>query len=52
MLKAVIGKCLQVRIRRQTFGLVRYMILIHAVGLSIASRFLHIGWQKSMLVNF
>ena len=29
-----------------------YMILIHVVGLSIASRFLQIGWQKSMLTNF
>ena len=34
------------------FRISAYMILIHVVGLSIASRFLQIGWQKSMLTNF
>ena len=34
------------------FWISAYMILIHVVGLSIASRFLQIGWQKSMLTNF
>ena len=44
MLKVVLGKCLQVLIRKQTSELVRCMILIHALDLSIVSKFLHIGW--------
>ena len=31
----------------QNFCISAYMILIHVVGLSIASKFLQIGWQKS-----
>ena len=36
----------------QNFWISAYMILIHVVGLSIASKFLQIGWQKSMFTNF
>ena len=52
MLKVVLGRCLQVLITMQTSRLVHYMILIHVIGLSVANRFLQIGWQKSMLTNF
>ena len=36
----------------QTSRLVHYMILIHVVGLSIANRFLQIGWQKKYVDQF
>ncbi|KAK7846383.1 hypothetical protein CFP56_008037 [Quercus suber] len=38
--------------KEANFWISAYMILTHVVGLSMASRFLQIGWQKSVFTNF
>ena len=47
MLKVALGRCLKVSKgidKDANFWISAYMILMHVVGLSIASRFLQIGW--------